>query len=172
MIDTALPLYQYPSTVKRMRGSIWPKRSSTPCTPKSGEHDDQMAPRDVAPSIAMIVSGMLGMYAATRSPAAMPCASSAAATRDVSACSSACDTERRSLSSPQNTSESPSSSAARRSSRFCAKLSFASGNQRAPGMRSASSSTRSPDSPSTPPYVHISRQKSHLWSIDHCHSLA
>ena len=40
------------------------------------------------------------------------------------------------LSSPQNTSASPSSSARRRSSRFCAKLSRASGNQRAPGMRS------------------------------------
>ena len=33
-----------PSTTKSTRGSIWPKRSSTPCTPKSGDADDQIAP--------------------------------------------------------------------------------------------------------------------------------
>ena len=44
-----------------MRGSIWPKRSSTPCTPKSGEHDDQIAPMLVAASIAITVPGMFGM---------------------------------------------------------------------------------------------------------------
>jgi hypothetical protein len=31
-----------------------------PCTPKSGEHDDQTAPRLVAASIATTVSGRLG----------------------------------------------------------------------------------------------------------------
>ena len=42
------------------RGSICPNRSSTPLTPKSGEHDDQIAPIDVAASIAITVSAMLG----------------------------------------------------------------------------------------------------------------
>ena len=31
-------------------GSIWPKRSSTPSTPKSGEQDDQIAPMEAAAS--------------------------------------------------------------------------------------------------------------------------
>src|SRR5438552_115783 len=44
-----------------MRGAIWPKRSTTPATPKSGEQDDQTAPRLVAASIAITVSGMFGM---------------------------------------------------------------------------------------------------------------
>ena len=35
-------------------GSIWPKRSSTPWTPKSGEHEDQTAPMAAAPSAATI----------------------------------------------------------------------------------------------------------------------
>ena len=29
-------------------GPIWPKRSSTPCSPNSGEQDDQIAPIDAA----------------------------------------------------------------------------------------------------------------------------
>ena len=45
-----------------------PNRSSTPLTPKSGEHDDQIAPRLVAASIAITVSGMFGINPATRSP--------------------------------------------------------------------------------------------------------
>ncbi len=95
------------------RGSIWPKRSSTPCTPKSGEHDDHTAPRLVAPSIATIVSGMLGRYAATRSPAATPgCLQRRGHARPVAAIRSACDTRRASLSSPRKTSASPASSAA------------------------------------------------------------
>jgi hypothetical protein len=44
------------------------KRSSTPFTPKSGEQDDQMAPILVAASMAIMVSGMLGMKPTTRSP--------------------------------------------------------------------------------------------------------
>ena len=42
-------------------GSICPKRSSTPCVPKSGEQDEKTAPRLVAASMATMVSGMLGM---------------------------------------------------------------------------------------------------------------
>jgi hypothetical protein len=44
----------------KIRGSIWPKRSSTPWTPKSGEQDDHTAPTDAAPSTATIASGTLG----------------------------------------------------------------------------------------------------------------
>ena len=76
---------------------------------------------------------------------------------DAVACSSACDTRRRTLSSPQKTSASLGSSAPRRSSRFCAKLSVASGNQRAPGIRSASTRTRSPGTPSISAYAESSR---------------
>ena len=43
-----------------MTGAIWPKRSITPCTPKSGEHEDQIAPRLVAASIATTAAGMFG----------------------------------------------------------------------------------------------------------------
>ena len=45
------------------------KRSTTPCTPKSGEHEHHVAPRLALASIAITVSGMLGRIAATRSPA-------------------------------------------------------------------------------------------------------
>jgi hypothetical protein len=41
-------------------GSIWPNRSSTPSTPKSGEAEDQTAPKDAVASIATTVSGMFG----------------------------------------------------------------------------------------------------------------
>jgi hypothetical protein len=41
-------------------GSIWPKRSSTPRTPKSGEQEDQIAPRLAVASIAAVASGRLG----------------------------------------------------------------------------------------------------------------
>jgi hypothetical protein len=40
--------------------------------PKSGEQDDQAAPREAAASMAMIDSGMLGTKPATRSPAVTP----------------------------------------------------------------------------------------------------
>jgi hypothetical protein len=42
-------------------GSVWPKRSSTPCTPKSGEAEVKMAPMLAAASMATTVSGRLGM---------------------------------------------------------------------------------------------------------------
>jgi len=119
-----------------------------------------------------MVSGMFGMNAATRSPTRRPCTPSAEATRDASAWSSRCDMRRRTLSSPQNTSASPASVGALRSSRFCAKLSRASGNHFAPGMRSPSTSVRSPRLPITPPSSHTSRQKTSGDSIDQRHSEA
>ena len=42
-------------------GSIWAKRSTTERAPKSGEHDDQVAPIDAHAAKAAIASGMFGM---------------------------------------------------------------------------------------------------------------
>ena len=64
-----------------MVGEIWPKRSSTPRAPKSGEQEDQVAPTAAAASMAMMVSGILGMNPATRSPTRTPAADRAAAVR-------------------------------------------------------------------------------------------
>jgi hypothetical protein len=44
----------------RTLGSIWPKRSSTPRTPKSGEQDDHVAPSDAVASMPITASGMFG----------------------------------------------------------------------------------------------------------------
>ena len=52
--------------------------------PKSGEQEDQAAPREVAASMAMIDSGMLGTNPATRSPALTPAPFRALATRATS----------------------------------------------------------------------------------------
>src|SRR5439155_448996 len=41
-------------------GSIWPNRSATARTPKSGEHDDQMAPRLAVARNATRVCGQFG----------------------------------------------------------------------------------------------------------------
>lgn len=49
-------------------GSMWPKRSITPCSPKSGEQDDQMAPIELAANMQATVSGILGIMAEIRSP--------------------------------------------------------------------------------------------------------
>ena len=49
--------------MKKTLGSIWPKRSSTPRSPKSGEQDDKIAPIEVVASMAAIVSGMFGSIA-------------------------------------------------------------------------------------------------------------
>ena len=49
-----------------------PKRSSTACTPNSGAQLVQIAPRLAVARKATIVSGTLGRYAATRSPAPTP----------------------------------------------------------------------------------------------------
>ena len=63
---------------------IWPKRSTTPRVPKSGEQEDQIAPRLVAASIATTASGRFGRKPATRSPGPMPQAASACASRETS----------------------------------------------------------------------------------------
>jgi hypothetical protein len=57
-------------TIRReqTRGATWPKRSSTPLMPKSGEHEVHTAPRLVVASIAITDSGRFGKKPATRSP--------------------------------------------------------------------------------------------------------
>src|SRR5882724_6134911 len=71
-MSTLFPLYQYPSHAIKTFGWVWPKRSRTPCTPKSGEALVNVAPRVAVASIVTIVSGMFGIYAATRSPGRPP----------------------------------------------------------------------------------------------------
>ena len=65
-------------------GSIWPKRSSTPRSPKSGEQEEKMAPIEVAASMRAMVSGRFGIIAATRSPTPTPAARSACCSRETS----------------------------------------------------------------------------------------
>ena len=112
-----------------------------------------------------------GTYAAIAvAGARCPAPSARRRSRDVVATSSACETRRTSLSSPRNTSASPVSSAARRASRFSAKLSRASGNQRAPGICAGSTSVRSPRSPMTPAKSQSARQNASRSSVDQRHS--
>ena len=88
-------------------GSIWPKRSSTPCTPKSGEHDDQMAPMLAAASIAdhrlrhvrQVAGDAVARPARPRRAAPAPGATPARRARRAIR-------RRWTLSSPQNTSAS------------------------------------------------------------------
>ena len=70
-------------------GAICPKRSTTPLMPKSGEHEDQIAPRLAVASMATTVSGTFGMKPATRSPLPTPSALSACDSRDTWSWSSA-----------------------------------------------------------------------------------
>ena len=49
-------------------------RSDTARAPKSGEHEDQIAPSEQVASIATSACGAFGTSAATRSPAPTPCA--------------------------------------------------------------------------------------------------
>ena len=65
--------------MKSTLGSICPKRSSTPRTPKSGEAEDQTAPSETVASIAATASGRLGRRPATRSPGSTPAAAAPAA---------------------------------------------------------------------------------------------
>jgi hypothetical protein len=58
--------------VHRTFGRIWPKRSTMPSGPKSGEQEDHTAPSDVAASMSTTVSMQFGMIAATRSPRPTP----------------------------------------------------------------------------------------------------
>ena len=51
----------------RIFGFIWKNLSITPWTPKSGEHEDQIKPFFDTPKKAVIVSIVLGTYAATLS---------------------------------------------------------------------------------------------------------
>ena len=53
-------------------GSICANLSITLRAPKSGEHDDQIAPRLAAASRPMTASGTFGSSAATRSPRPTP----------------------------------------------------------------------------------------------------
>ena len=116
--------------------------------PKSGEHDDQVAPRLAVASIAITVSGRFGMKAATRSPGPTPLSRRPAATRATSARSCANDSSRR---EPRSSTAISAGAASSRCSRFSAKLRRAAGNQRAPGIRSPFSSTGpSPQSATTP----------------------
>ncbi len=69
-------------------GSICANRSMTLAGPKSGEHEDQIAPRLAVASMAMTASGPFGSKAATRSPRPTPADCSPLATRPTSAASS------------------------------------------------------------------------------------
>ena len=55
-------------------GSICENRSITLRAPNSGAADDQTAPIDAQANSDATVSGMFGMYAATRSPSPTPSA--------------------------------------------------------------------------------------------------
>jgi hypothetical protein len=59
-------------SLRRGPGSIWSKRSNTPSLPKSGDAEDQTAPTLAAASMAITVSGRLGIIPAIRSPGRMP----------------------------------------------------------------------------------------------------
>ena len=104
--------------------------------PKSGEQDDHTAPIEAAASTPTMLSGILGMMAATRSPTLTPASRSACAARATSVASSRQLMRRLTLSSPQNTRASPSLSLCL--SRFSAKFSRAPGKNRAPGILSPS----------------------------------
>ena len=84
-------------------GSIWPNRSSTPCSPKSGEQEDQTAPIEAAASMAATVSGMLGIMAAMRSPSLTPSETKSCCSRETSACNPSQERRRSTLSSPLKT---------------------------------------------------------------------
>ena len=135
--------------------------------PKSGEHEDQTAPIEVAASMPMTVSGRLGRKAATRSPGCTRSLSSACAKRDTAAFSSRQLRRFSTLSSPRNTIAVLSSFLR---SRFSAKFSCASGNHCAPGMEPAPVSVRSPRSPITSAQSHSVRQKASGSRIDQSYS--
>ena len=70
--EKILPLYLYPFETIRTDGSTWPNRSTTPCEPKSGEHEVQTAPVAVAASMRITVSTQLGTKAAILVPLVIP----------------------------------------------------------------------------------------------------
>ena len=113
--------------------AIWPNRSSTPLTPKSGEQLDQIAPRLVAASIATTASGMLGRKPATRSPRVTPSDRKAAASPATSFHSSLYDVVLCLPCSFQNSSAGRSS---RKRNRFSAKFRRDATNHRGPNSGS------------------------------------
>ena len=86
-----------------MRGSIWPKRSSTPAAPKSGEQEEKTAPSAAVAAMTATDSGMFGRKAATRSPSSIPAAASACEMREASSRSRSRGQTRRSPSSRRKT---------------------------------------------------------------------
>jgi hypothetical protein len=141
------PPYQYPSTATNTFGAIWPNRSTMPSAPKSGEHDDQTAPIDAAPSAAMTASAVFGTMPATRSPSLTPACESAAAALPTSARSSPNDSRRL---RPRSVVAMIAGAWSGPPSRFRVKLSRPSGKNRAPGIRSRSMAWRSPREPAIP----------------------
>ena len=121
-----------------------------------------------AASAIMMVSGRLGMKAATRSPGAMPWAFMAVASRATPRWSSFHDIARRSPFSLRKINAGVSS---RRRSKFSVKFRRASGKKRAVGMLSPSTRTRSPRvSAITPAQSHQSVQKTSISSTDQVQS--
>ena len=153
--------------MKSTFGAICPKRSNTPCTPKSGEHADHTAPRLVAASMAIIASGMLGRKPATRSPATTPADLNPSAVRATSSFSCQKLICRR---APRSFLKIMAVCSPRYRSRFSAKFRRALGKKRAPGMRFASLSTGPPpQSARTSAKCAISSQKSPDRSMDHAY---
>ena len=66
--SNAFPPYRYSSTARNTDGSNCANRSRTARVPKSGEHDDQIAPRLATARNAANVSTQFGISATTRSP--------------------------------------------------------------------------------------------------------
>ena len=147
-------------------GSIWPKRSSTPRVPKSGEHEVQTAPTLALASIAAIACGPFGSQPATRSPGRTPRSRSHAAHARHRARELVPAPRRpRARSSARKIS---AGSPPLRRSRFSAKLSRASGNQRVPGIARAlrASSAGPGPSPRSSANDHTSSQNAAGSSID------
>ena len=129
--------------VNRNFGSIWPNRSSTPLTPKSGEQDDQIPPSDAVASIATTASRDV------RHETGDPVSRLQAAVLQRARQSGNPRTQFRSrqFGPPVRARRcirwrDPPAPLGR--SRFSAKFSRASGNQRAPGSASRFSATRFP----------------------------
>ena len=88
VVSIRFPAYQYPEVAMSTFGAIWPKRSCALAAPKSGEQEDQTAPRLVVASMPMTASGPFGRNAATRSPGPTPRRRRPAAARPVCSWSS------------------------------------------------------------------------------------
>src|ERR1700733_8269124 len=129
-------------------GSICEKRSITLRAPNSGAAEDQMAPIDAQANGGAPVSGMFGMYAATRSPSPTPKAFSPAAIEAV------CDRSSPHVQDPSSR-DSDACWMAKADGSFPANMCSAQdtrdpGNHVAPGIASLPS-TRSPPSENRTP---------------------